>query len=73
MLAPYLKESFVKLLYDCRPEIIDMLTNIPGISAMLREQNLDIPPKLNLTSLLMEYNRIADFYEKYQMKFINEI
>jgi len=73
VLAPLLVETFRKILNDCRPELIDYLNNIPGTRVFLREQGLDVPPKLNLTLLDQNHTSIADFFKRNRDKLIKEI
>ena len=73
ILAPILVETFKKILSDCRPEMIDYLNHIPGTRIFLKEQGLDIPPKINLTLLYEKYTNLADFYARYRDKIVQEI
>jgi len=73
VLAPLLVETFKKILSDCRPELIDYLNNIPGTRVFLREQGLDVPPKLNLTLLDQNFTNLADFYNRNRDKLLQEI
>lgn len=63
ILAPKLVPVFQKLINDCRPELIDMITNIPSVKSLLRERGLEVPTKLNLTILHMKLNNLMEFFD----------
>lgn len=73
ILAPILVGTFKKILSDCRPELIDHLNHIPGTRVFLKEQGLEVPPKLNLTLLYDKYSSLADFYGRNRDRLIQEI
>lgn len=52
ILAPIVCEVFKEIVKHGRSELIDILENTPGIRSLLKEANLIIPSKLNLSNLL---------------------
>ena len=66
ILAPILVEALNKVIFDVRPEMIDMLNNVPTVRPLLQEQNLDIPPKLTLTLIYEELQKLDKYFMKIQ-------
>jgi len=73
VLAPLLVDAFKKILSDCRPEFINYLNHIPGTRVFLKEQGLDVPPKLNLTLLYEKYSNLADYFARYRERLVQEV
>lgn len=63
ILTPIVTEIFREVVKHARSEIIDIMENTPGVRSLLREADLVIPPKLNLTELAGSIAMIHAFFE----------
>ena len=62
VLAPKLVPIFQKIINDCRPELVDMLSNTPGIRALLKDRDLEVPPKLDLDIIQEKLAKNQEFF-----------
>ncbi|EAR94381.2 EF hand protein (macronuclear) [Tetrahymena thermophila SB210] len=73
ILSPVVQEVFKEIVKHARSEIIDILEYTPGIRSLLKEADLTIPQKLNLSTLSIQIKGIKEFYKKEKEQIIHEI
>ena len=72
-LAPAVVDIFRSIQRHSRPEIISILENLPGIRALLRDHNLELPRPLSLLTLSQKVEKLFKFYNKERNQILQEI
>ena len=62
ILEPIVNQVFHEIVKHARSEVIDILEYTPGVRSLLREADLAIPNKLNLSNLATQIIGIRDFF-----------